>query len=68
MQQSDKINYSTCLIHRADETVPGDEHILDQSKVKEVAKMVAEYEALKAREREQEDREFSTGAHASAQQ
>lgn len=33
-------------------------------KVREVAKMVTDYEIMKAREREAEDREFLTGAHA----
>ena len=61
MQQIDKISYKSALIYRASKTKDkNDEHQLDPAQVKVVKNMVNEYNAMKQKEKEEEDREFGT--------
>ena len=66
MQQTDKINYRSTLTHRgyrvgkdADE-----DHRLDKNQLANVENMINEYVAMKAREKEAENKEFMVGSAA----
>jgi len=63
MQQTEKINYQTVLTYRANKALSAnDDHKLDAKKKAQVEQLVRDYRAMKARDKELEDREFSIGA------
>ena len=65
MQQSDKITYQNALISRASPSDPASEHKLDKKIVSQIESQIDSYVAMKAKEKEQETREFQDGVNQS---
>ena len=61
MQQIDQISYKSALTYRANKAAdPNDRDLTDPAQLKIVQNMVNEYNAMKQREKDEEDREFGT--------